>query len=175
MLVRESKKDSRAAAQRTYYDHLGCPCIDVRRTGDAAVARAVLKALRQGGVVVGVVDRIQAAPPADAPFDKARDMVRVTSFGEPVGMVGWPLRFASRPGSPVLPAMVRQTETSIILELDQPVARTDDLQSGTQEIASALEALVRRFPRDWLFVYDKHWRNVLQRAAQKTTADARTT
>lgn len=167
MLVRESKKDSRAAAQRTYYVHLGCECIDVRRTSDAAVARAVLKALRRGMLVVGVVDRIQKAPPVDAPHDKDRDMVRVTAFGEPVGMVGWPIRFASKSGSPVLPGMVRQTETKMVLELGQPLASHGELQSGTQKIATALEKFVRAFPRDWLFVYDKYWVEVLRNAASK--------
>jgi KDO2-lipid IV(A) lauroyltransferase len=167
MLVRESKKDSRAKAQRSYYAHLGCPCIDVRRTPDAAVARAVLKALRQGSVVVGVVDRIQAPPPADAPLDKARDMVRVTAFGEPVGMVGWPLRFAARPGSPILPAMVRQTDSAIILDLGPAMVPGADLQASTQSLATALEEFIRMSPRDWLFVYDKQWRRILRRAATR--------
>lgn len=169
MLVRESKKGSRAAAQQTYYDHLGCDCIDVRRTGDAAVARAVLGALRGGKLVVGVVDRLQKAPPEDIPYNKERDMVRVTAFGQPVGWTGWPVRFAARIGSPILPGMVTQTRDSMVLHLSAP--RTPGpLVPATQEIAQNLEELVRAFPEEWVFLYDKHWRRVLSSAARAGTA-----
>ncbi|NNK78472.1 MAG: hypothetical protein HKP40_07145 [Litoreibacter sp.] len=164
MLVRETAKPSRAAAQRSYYDHLGCECLDVRRTGDASVARAVLGALRQGKLVVGVVDRIQDAPPESAPYDKARDMVRAEAFGQPVGIAGWPARFAGKLGAPVLPGMVAQTEDAMILHLGSPL-ETRDLEATTQAMTRALEALVRAHPRDWLFVYDKYWTRVLQQGA----------
>lgn len=166
MLVRESKKGSRAAAQRTYYDHLGCTCIDVRRTGDGAVARAVFSALRSGKLVVGVVDRIQTAPPEDAPYDKARDMVRVEAFGQPVGWTGWPVRFASRIGSPVLPGMVTQTRDSMVLHLSAPQP-PETLALATQGIVRDLEGFVRASPEEWVFLYDKHWRRVLAAAAAR--------
>jgi KDO2-lipid IV(A) lauroyltransferase len=163
MLVRESREGARAEAQRSYYDHLGCDCVDVRRTSDAAVARVVLKALRQGKLVVGVVDRIQAAPLAEEPYDKMRDMVRVDAFGQPVGWIGWPVRFAARLGSPILPAMVAQTPTRIVLHLSPP-RRPEDLQTATQAIADDLATLIRAHPAEWVFLYDKHWRQVLDRA-----------
>ncbi|MFY0691007.1 MAG: hypothetical protein JXR14_03700 [Paracoccaceae bacterium] len=170
MLVRETAKPSRAAAQRSYYDHLGCDCLDVRRTGDAAVARAVLGALRGGKLVVGVVDRIQDAPPETAPYDKRRDMVRAEAFGQPVGIAGWPARFAGKLGAPVLPGMVAQTKDAMILHLGTPL-ETGDLEATTRALTRALEELVRAHPRDWLFVYDKFWTRALQRAAGAPSQD----
>ncbi|WP_424972396.1 hypothetical protein [Dinoroseobacter sp. S76] len=164
MLVRESKQDARAATQHSYYVHLGCECIDVRRTPEAKVARAVLKALKSGMLVVGVVDRIKATPPKDTTYDKTRDMVRVTSFGQPIGMVGWPARFAGKLKSPILPAMVVQTDTAITLELGAPLT-PGSLEETTQGVASALESFVRKAPQDWLFIYDKQWARVLRAAA----------
>ncbi|MEM1077888.1 MAG: hypothetical protein AAGI09_05110 [Pseudomonadota bacterium] len=164
MLVRESKKDARAAAQHSYYVHLGCECIDVRRTPEASVARAVLKALKSGMLVIGVVDRIQRAPPAEASYDKSRDRVRVTVFGQPAGMAGWPARFAGKLKSPILPAMAVQTENKISLELADPLM-PESIEATTQEVASALETLIRAAPQDWLFLYDKQWTRVLRAAA----------
>lgn len=164
MLVRESKQDARAATQHSYYVHLGCECIDVRRTPEAKVARAVLKALKSGMLVVGVVDRIKATPPEGTTYDKTRDMVQVTSFGQPIGMVGWPARFAGKLKSPILPAMVVQSDTAITLALGTPLS-PDSLEGTTQGIASALETFLRKTPQDWLFVYDKQWVRVLRAAA----------
>lgn len=164
MLVRESQKPSRADAQRSYYEHLGCPCLDVRRTPEAKVARAVLKALREGHLVVGVIDRIQDAPPEAEPYDKSRDIVRVLAFGQPVGMAGWPVRFAGKIGAPVIPGMVTQTDTAIRLRLSAPV-RPDDVLTSTQSLWRSLETMLRQYPEDWLFLYDKHWTRALARAA----------
>jgi len=165
MLVRESSKGARAEKQRSYYDHLGCPCVDVRRTPDGTVAREVLKALRGGKLVVGVVDRIQNAPPAQIGYDKERDSVRVTAFGQPVGWPGWPARFADRAGSPILPAMVTQSKDAMVLRLGTPLS-SGPLEPTTRKIATALEALIRSAPEEWVFLYDKHWRRVLRAAAQ---------
>lgn len=164
MLVRESKKDARAETQHSYYVHLGCDCIDVRRTPEASVARAVLKALKSGMLVVGVVDRIQRPPPDGVSYDKTRDRVRVEVFGQPVSMAGWPARFAGKLESPILPAMAVQTETTISLELAAPLTPRS-IETTTQEIASGLETFLRSSPQDWLFLYDKQWTRVLKAAA----------
>jgi len=90
MLIREPRKESRAQTQRPYYAHIGCDLFDVRRNSNARVAREVMRALRNGKIVVGVVDRIKDAPPADKPVRKSDDTVRALVFGEPAGFVGWP-------------------------------------------------------------------------------------
>ncbi len=161
MLIREPKKDSRAQAQRRYFANMGCEVLDVRRNNEAIVARTVLKALRNGKLVIGTVDRIKQPPPEDEPISKERDNVRAIAFGVPVGVPGWPARFAAKCKVPILPVMVEQTKTDIILHLGEPIVASDVLAT-TQKWLSALEQFFIRFPGQWIFVYDKHWSRVLR-------------
>jgi lauroyl/myristoyl acyltransferase len=162
MLIREPAKEIRAETQRPYYEHIGCELFDVRRNSDALVARAVLGALRQGKIVVGVVDRIKEAPPEQDPVRKGDDTVRATVFERPAGFVGWPARFAVKCNAPIIPAMVEQTPEAITLHLAEVITATDPVAT-TQTWVTGLEQLLRRFPSDWGFVYDKHWARVLRR------------
>lgn len=162
MLIREPAKATRAETQRPYYTHIGCELFDVRRNSGALVARAVLNALRQGKIVVGVVDRITEAPPADEPVRKSDDTVRATVFGQPAGFVGWPARFAAKCNAPILPVMVEQTTDALTVHFGEVITATDPLTT-TQNWVTELEQLLRRFPCDWGFVYDKHWARILRR------------
>lgn len=164
MLIREPKNDARAAAQRRFFNHMGCEILDVRRNSEATVARAVLKALRHGKFVIGTVDRIQNAPSVDEQVSRTTDNVRVTVFGQPVGIAGWPARFAAKAKVPILPVMVEQTEDAVTLHLGEPIS-VGEIQATTQTWASALECFFKRFPNDWIFAYDKHWARVLNAQA----------
>lgn len=161
MLIREPRKDSRAEAQRRYFANMGCEVLDVRRNNEAIVARTVLKALRNGKLVIGTVDRIKQPPPEAEPVSKERDNVRAKAFGLPVGVPGWPARFAAKCKVPILPVMVEQTAAEIVLHLGEPIVATDVL-STTQKWLSALEKFFIRFPGQWIFVYDKHWSRLLR-------------
>ncbi len=166
MLIREPKKESRAKAQRRYFANMGCEILDVRRSNEAIVARTVLKALRSGKLVIGTVDRIKLPPPEDEPVSKERDNVRAIAFDTPVGVPGWPARFAAKCKVPILPVMVEQTSTDIILHLGEPIVATD-VRETTQQWLSALEQFFIRFPGQWIFVYDKHWSRVLRSRLKK--------
>lgn len=161
MLIREPKKDSRAEAQRRYFANMGCEVLDVRRNNEAIVARTVLKALRNGKLVIGTVDRIKQPPAEAEPVSKERDNVRAIAFDVPVGVPGWPARFAAKCKVPILPVMVEQTRQDIILHLGEPIIASDVLVT-TQKWLSALEQFFIRFPGQWIFVYDKHWSRVLR-------------
>jgi lauroyl/myristoyl acyltransferase len=162
MLIREPATESRAITQRPYYSHIGCELFETRRNSDALVARAVLKALRKGKIVVGVVDRIKEAPPAEHPVRKGDDTVRATVFGKPAGFVGWPARFAAKCKAPILPVMVEQTVDHLTIHFGDVIKPTDQVET-TQRWVAALETLICRFPFDWGFVYDKHWARILRR------------
>lgn len=164
MLIREPKNDSRAASQRRYFANLGCEVLDVRRNNEAVVARTVLKALRGGKIVIGTVDRIKGAPPAEEPVSKTDDNVRATAFGQPVGVAGWPARFAAKCKVPILPVMVEQSKSAIVLHIGKPIAASE-LVETTQAWVSALEQFFRKFPTQWIFVYDKHWSRLLRKRA----------
>lgn len=160
MLIRPAENANRRAVQRAYYDGLDCGLQDVRSTDDATVARAVIKALRAGKIVIGVTDRIGPPPPADTPWVKSKDRVRVTAFGQPVGVAGWPIRFAAKCGAPVIPAMVTLRPDEMVLHLGETVREADPV-TGAQAWMRALELGLRAHPCDWLFVFDKHWARVL--------------
>lgn len=161
MLIREPKKDARAQAQRRYFANMGCEVLDVRRNNEAIVARTVLKALREGKLVIGTVDRIKQPPSEEEPISKKSDNVRASAFGLPVGVPGWPARFAAKCKVPILPVMVEQTKTDIVLHLGEPIVASDVL-STTQNWMNALEQFFVRFPGQWIFVYDKHWSRLLR-------------
>jgi KDO2-lipid IV(A) lauroyltransferase len=165
MLIREPRCDARAGAQRRYFAHMGCEVLDVRRNSEAMIARAVLKALRQGKIVIGTVDRIKKAPSAEEPVSKTSDNVRVTMFGQPVGIAGWPARFAAKAKVPILPVMCEHTADAVTLHLGEPIV-AGEIQATTQIWAGALERFFQRFPSDWIFAYDKHWARALNAQAK---------
>lgn len=162
-VVSLTRNKSRADAQRALYAQMGCDFLDVRSEEPGTVARRILKALKSGMIVAGTVDRIQAAP--EQPFDKTRDIVRVTAFGEPVGFGAWPTRFATKAKAPIVPAVVAQTPDRMRLILGDAVEPTDEVVETTQAWVSGLEGLIREYPEEWTFSLDKHWSRVLRRAS----------
>ena len=165
MLIRTTRDEARSASQHTYYDRMGCEIVDVRRENDASVARAVIRALRQGRIVVGTGDLIRKPPPPDAPYDKTKGLVRAEAFGQPLGAPGWPARFALKAGAPLIPVMIDQTEGEIVLHLG-PVAEGEDVVSVTRNWVSSIEDFLRRHPTDWTFVFDRRWSRLLRAAAE---------
>jgi KDO2-lipid IV(A) lauroyltransferase len=159
-VVSLTRNEKRAAAQRALYSQVDGEVLDARNEEPAAVARQILKALKAGKIVVGTVDRIQTAP--DAPIDRARDVVRVEAFGQPVGFGGWPTRFAAKAGAPLVPAVVAQHDRGISLVLGQGAIPEGDLQAATQAWVSELERLLKAHPEEWAFSLDKHWSRTLQ-------------
>lgn len=160
-VVSLTRNKDRAAAQRALYSQLGCAFLDVRSEEPGTVARQILRALRDGKIVAGTVDRIQTAP--DVPFDKARDLVRATAFGSPVGVGAWPTRFAGKVGAHVVPAIVEQTGGRLRLVLGREVSPDADIVASTQEWVTELERLLKSRPQEWQFSVDKHWSRVLRR------------
>jgi len=161
MLIRGPAKESRAKTQKPYYAHIGCELLDVRCSSDMVVARGVIRAMKQGKIVVGIVDRISEAPPEDTPVNKSTDTIRAHAFGQPVGFVGWPARFAEKCNAPILPVMVEQSAEALTLHIGDAIPPGCPVQT-TQAFVSALEQFCRQFPMDWGFVYDKHWARVLR-------------
>lgn len=166
MLVRESADKSRADATRVYYNNLGAERLDVRNSSSVSVARSVLRALREGKLVVGIVDRIKAAPADGEDYNAHDDVNRCQAFGQTVGFPAWPARFAARAGVPLLPVMVELTQDKIVGHLGDAIDCTDQM-AATQACMDALETMFRQYPHDWGFVYDKHWSRVMRAKAQE--------
>ena len=161
-IVRSTANEKRAASEWQIYEHLGCEFLDVRLESATTVARKVLGALNNNRLVVGTVDRIRPAPPIQHPVDAAEDTVRSTAFGEPIGITGWPTRFASKAAVPILPATVVQTADTISLRLGVAVEPSDDPLATTHAWVAELENLLRKHPEEWTFALDKHWSRVLR-------------
>ncbi len=164
MLVRESADKSRADATRVYYDNLGAERLDVRNSSSVSVARVVLRALRAGKLVIGVIDRIKAAPAEGEDYNAGDDVYRCSAFGQTIGFPAWPSRFAARAGVPLLPVMVELAQDEITAHIGQPIDCEDQI-AGTQACMDGLEEFFRRYPHDWGFVYDKHWSRVMKACA----------
>jgi KDO2-lipid IV(A) lauroyltransferase len=107
---------------------------------------AVLRALRQGGVVGLVADR-----------DLEGNGVEVTFFGEKTTLPGGPATLALRTGAVILPAAIyfegKRHHRGVVLP---PIDTTrsggslrDDVARITQDLATALEELIRRAPEQW--------------------------
>ncbi|HEY6419703.1 MAG TPA: lysophospholipid acyltransferase family protein [Candidatus Binataceae bacterium] len=126
--------------------------VDVIRKHSAA--RAVLRALRQGDLV-GI------------PFDqnaKRREAVFVPFFGEPAATASGVARMVAISGAPVMPVfIVRQPGgRSHIIELQDevPIQRSADpdadLLENTRRFVSAVEAMVRRHPEQFLWTHRRY-------------------
>lgn len=131
-LVRSTSDKRRAMSELQIYKNLGCEFLDIGSENPATVARKVLRALNNGQMVVAIADRIRTAPPSERPVVGSSDIVRAISFGEPVGVAGWPSRFAWKANVPIVPATVVQTKSTISLQIGAAVTPTADLVETTQ-------------------------------------------
>jgi lauroyl/myristoyl acyltransferase len=166
-IVRLTRDKDRARAQHDLYKKVGCEFLDARGDPPTTVARQILKALKAGKIVVGIVDRIQK-PPATL-IDKTKDVVRVTGFGSPVGFDGWPTRFAAKAQAPILPGFVTQTDGRLTLLIGNAIAPSADIVASTQDLVSQLEGFITLHPDEWPFSVDKHWSRALQNGAAEAT------
>lgn len=164
-VVRSTANEKRAASEWQIYKNLGCEFLDIRLESATSVARKILGALNDGRIVVGTVDRLQPPPPIQHPIDAAKDTVRAQAFGEPIGIAGWPARFASKAGAPILPATVVQAADTISLRLGAAVEPSDDTLATTQAWVAELEKLLRTHPEEWTFALDKYWSRILRDAS----------
>jgi lauroyl/myristoyl acyltransferase len=159
LIIRLTTEKKRAEAQRLLFEQVGCDILDARNAPASSIARKTLRALRDGKIVIGTVDRIR--PPPDSDVDTARGQVRATVFGQVVGVESWPTRFAMEAKVPIVPATVRQTEDGLSLCLGKEISPTHSIVESTQYWVDELEKLLRSNPEEWNFFLDKHWSKVL--------------
>jgi phosphatidylinositol dimannoside acyltransferase len=106
---------------------------------------AVLKALKDGGVVALVCDR-----------DISGAGIEVDFFGERTTLPSGPATLALRTGAPLLPASVyfrgRRGHLGVVrppVDVERAGRFRDDVTRVTQALASELEALIRHAPEQW--------------------------
>ncbi|MEM1130037.1 MAG: hypothetical protein AAGH83_05870 [Pseudomonadota bacterium] len=167
LLVRTARNDDRAVRQQEYYDAMGCEVLDVRRSDEVAVARAVLRTLRGKGLVMGAVDLLGKPPKVDV--EKRNDQVRLNVLTSQAGAAGWPARFGGKAGAPILAAMPVLERDRLILNLSPDIAATEIPQT-TQAWMNALLSLILKDPADWVFALDRHWAAALGKAAAENVS-----
>ena len=112
-------------------------------------ARAILKALRQNEAVGILVDQ-------NASLDNG---VFVDFFGIPAcSGIGF-ARLAAHSGAAVIPgfAVWSETESRYILRFYPPVEITGDAEEDTRRIQKQLEAAIREYPDQWLWIH-RRWK-----------------
>jgi KDO2-lipid IV(A) lauroyltransferase len=123
-----------------------------RRLGIRAVsvgegARPLLEALAAGGAVGILCDQARAGSGAWVPF-----------FGRPAWFSVGPARLAQHTGAALLVGGIRRLGAGRHeVTFSPPIAAggaTDSPDAATAGVASAFEALVRRSPEQWAWMYD---------------------
>ncbi len=155
LLVREPKDPGRCRLMLEYLQKLGPEFILARNTPPALVIRQIVRALREGKVVVGTTDLVKA----DA------ETVEVQAFEQRIQSPGWPARLSARLGAPILPGYIHMDGGRITLFSHEGYLE-EDIERSTQRWVSSFEKHFRQYPSDWPFMLDKNWARVLAAAAK---------
>ena len=136
--------------------------LEVLALGPAA-GNTVLRRVKQNAVVALVCDR-----------DIGGTGVEVEFFGERTTLPGGPATLALRTGAALLPSAVYYTEggghhavMGAPLDVTRHGKLRDDVARLTQEIASHLEALIRRAPDQW-HLLQPNWPSDLEAEAARS-------
>ena len=157
LLVREPKDPARCQLLLEYLKKLGPEFILTRNTSPALVIRQIVRALKDGKVVVGTTD------PLLKPEDP--EAIRAEAFGQPIYSPVWPARLSARLGAPIIPGFIHMQKGKITLLADEGYLE-EDIHQCTQRWVSSFEKFFRQHPSDWLFMLDKNWARVLATAAE---------
>ena len=111
-------------------------------------ARALVRALRDGGIAGFLVDLDTSVPSVSVPF-----------LGHPARTPVGPARIALRTGAPVVVAIARPGEITIDLVRDASPGIHGDLDEDvhllTAELSARLGDAIRRDPTRWIWMHDR--------------------
>jgi lauroyl/myristoyl acyltransferase len=156
IMTRTSKSPKRRALLEQYLELLGPKLVDARSLHPSIVARRILEALGHNKLIIGTTDLVR----------KKEDCVEVTIFGQKAWMPDWPARFSSRRKKPILPAYIHSKDGKFVLTSGEPYIADKDLAASTQPWADYFESAIKRWPEDWMFMYEKRWARLLAKAAK---------
>jgi KDO2-lipid IV(A) lauroyltransferase len=144
----------------TLYDpRLDQILLEIRKSsGNSTISRGkstreIIRTLKKGEAVGMLIDQ-----------DTKSQGVFVNFFGKPAHTPAGPAVLARRLDVPIIPAfMYLKDDFSYHLECQPPLelVRTDDEENdimvNTQKISDAYEAMIRRFPEQWVWMH-KRWK-----------------
>jgi lauroyl/myristoyl acyltransferase len=154
LLIREPRSPARCRLMLEYVQKLGPKYILSRNTPPATVMRNIVRALREGQVVVGTTDVVT----------KGADTIEIQAFGQRIHSPAWPARISARFEVPIVPGFIRMDGPQITL-LTAEGYHEPDIEKSTQRWISNFEHWFRRYPSDWAFMLDKHWGRVFSAAS----------
>lgn len=156
LLVREPRSSVRSQLMMEYIQKLGPEFILSRNAPPALVMRKIMRALRDGKVIVGTTDVIDPQP----------DSVETQAFGQRVYLPSWPAKISAHLGVPIVPGFIHLEGHRIRLLAEESYAESD-LQKSTERWMASFEGWFRRYPSDWVFMLDRRWAFVLAAAARR--------
>lgn len=120
-----------------------------RLIGKKEFARSILRALAANEAVGILVDQNVGL----------EDAVFVDFFGVPAASGAAFARIAARTGAAVIPgfAVWSEPEGRYILRFYPPVEITGDLRADTERVQAAIEAAIREYPDQWLWIH-RRWK-----------------
>jgi lauroyl/myristoyl acyltransferase len=153
LLVTESRSATSNKLMCDCFDRMCAEVTYVRRTDPATAARSILRALHEGKFVIGTTDILR----------RTRDSVEVRMFGRPAHLPAWAARFSSRRNAPIIPGFVRMEGDLMCPVVGEPYI-AQDIRDATQRWAAFFEENFRKYPSEWLFLYEKRWAKLLAEA-----------
>jgi len=154
LLVREPKDPGRGRLLLEYLQKLGPEFIFARNAPPAQVIRNIVRALKEGKIVVGTTDLVKADT----------DTIETRIFDERIHSPAWPARLSARLDVPIIPGYIHMQGRQITLLGDEGCL-DQDIQRSTQRWVSSFEKRFRQYPSDWVFMLDKNWARILAMAA----------
>jgi len=115
-----------------------------------------LGALRTGGIVVEVLDKVHLG----------NDGIAASIFGQTVSFPPWASNWAAELGIPLLPCYL-SVEDGSIKPVFGPLLESCDPVSLTQECIRFFESRILQDPASWTFMLDRRWRRVVRAAVKE--------
>jgi KDO2-lipid IV(A) lauroyltransferase len=112
-------------------------------------ARTILRVLARNEAVGVLIDQNTSL----------QEGVFVNFFGKQASASAAFVRFAARTGAATIPgfALWSETERRYVLRFYPPVPMTGDVQGDAQRLHSVLEAVIREYPDQWLWIH-RRWK-----------------
>jgi lauroyl/myristoyl acyltransferase len=164
LLLREPRSPERRQLMLEYVQKLGPKYILSRNIPPGTVMRNIVRALREGQVIVGTTDVAT----------RGADTVETEAFGQRIHSPAWPAKISARFGIPIVPGFIRMDGPQITI-LTAEGYLDPDIEKSTQRWISNFEDWFRRYPSDWAFMLDKNWGRVFSAACAPASGRGRVT
>ena len=141
------------------FEKMNTRAILVRGGNATALARGMLKAIREGCLLVATIDNVTAGP---------RGMpCRI--FGRQVGFPAWAVEMAARRAVPMVPAWFSSVDGRIECSFGEPMV-AEDPRRLLEHYVDFLESHILADAPSWAYLADRKWRAVLGAAAASPAA-----